>query len=168
MTPGVPLSWCTQYAITGHENNSMGLSKEHLNNNDVAVTFDPDLLAGRLKSELAEVSFCLLMGSAKDGVVQPRSDLDLAFYTDGKPGLDFFVRAEKIVGDAVPGVRCDIGILNRAEPIFQFESLKGRLLFARDMKKYAGFFSLACRQYESQIADYKRQLTYRLEAHGEI
>ena len=61
----------------------------------------------------------------------------------------------------VPDVRCDIGILNSAEPIYRFEALKGRLLFARDQERYVTFFSKTCREYESQMFDYERQLKYR-------
>ena len=64
-----------------------------------------------------------------------------------------------LVADADP----DIGILNGAEPIYRFEALKGRLLFCRDEERYLDFFSLTCREYESQIADYERQRRYRLE-----
>jgi thiamine monophosphate kinase len=64
----------------------------------------------------------------------------------------------------LPEVRCDAGILNSAEPVYRFEALKGRLLFVHDRVGYAAFYSLTCREYESQMASYERQRLYRQEA----
>jgi hypothetical protein len=47
----------------------------------------------------------------------------------------------------------------------RFEPLKGRLLFARDMNRFLDAYSLACREYESQMRDYERQARYRLQRH---
>ncbi len=69
------------------------------------------------------------------------------------------------VSEIVPGIECDIGILNNAEPVYRFEALRGKLLFARDYEAYLKFYSLTCREYESQLADYERQHRYRLAAH---
>jgi len=54
-------------------------------------------------------------------------------------------------------------VFDRAEPAYRFEALKGRLLFARDHERFLDAFSLACREYESQIYDYERQAGYRLK-----
>lgn len=142
----------------------MGISKKHLNTHSGAVTFDPDQLAGHLEKEITSAGFCLLMGSAVDGEVAEGSDLDLAFYLTEPLSTDFYAQVEAVVGRHVPGVRCDIGILNQADPIFRFEALKGRLLFVRSKELYASFFSLTCREYESQMFDYEKQRKYRLEA----
>jgi len=88
----------------------------------------------------------------------------MAFYLREKPTFDFYSNVEEIAGDFFPTVRCDTGILNSAEPVYRFEALKGRLLFARDQERYASFFSQACREYESQMFDYERQRCYRREA----
>lgn len=64
----------------------------------------------------------------------------------------------------VPGVECDVGVLNDADPVFRFEALRGQLLFTRDRERYLDVYSLTCREYESQMADYERQHRYRLEA----
>ena len=63
-----------------------------------------------------------------------------------------------------PRAEADVGFLNRAEPVYRFEALKGKVLFCRDQETYVKFFSLTCREYESQIADYERQRQYRIEA----
>ncbi|MCD6295517.1 MAG: hypothetical protein J7M20_11520 [Deltaproteobacteria bacterium] len=142
----------------------MGISKKHLNTHSGIVTFDPEQLAAQLEKDLASVGFCLLMGSAVDGRVAEGSDLDLAFYLTEPLTLDFYAEIQAIVDKQVPGVRCDIGILNGAEPVFRFEALKGKLLFVRDKELYASFFSLTCREYESQMFDYAKQRKYRIEA----
>lgn len=141
----------------------MGLSKRHLSENREVVRFDPDRLGDLLSARLPEAVFCLLMGSAADGNVAPGSDIDLGFFLDAKPTLDFYRRAMDAVAEMLPGVRCDVGILNHAEPVYRFEAIKGRLLFVRDRSRYASFFSLTCREYESQMASYERQRNYRLE-----
>ena len=142
----------------------MGLSRKHLSENYVPVHFDLERLAAALKEQIPEADFCLLMGSAVNGTVPAFSDLDLAFYCTEKPSYKFYRKATDVVRSVVPNVRIDIGILNDTEPVYRFEALKGKLLFARDMEHYAGFFSLTCREYESQMFDYERQRKYRREA----
>lgn len=104
------------------------------------------------------------MGSAVTGKVQAYSDLDLAFYLSEPPSFRFYNEVMDVVRDVVPDVRCDIGVLNSAEPVYRFEALKGKLLFARDQERYLAFFSKTCREYESQMFDYERQRRYRREA----
>jgi hypothetical protein len=78
--------------------------------------------------------------------------------------LEFYSSITEIINEIVPDVRVDIGILNRAEPVFRLEALKGTLLFTRSTEEYAAFFSRTCREYESQMVDYEKQQRYRLEA----
>jgi predicted nucleotidyltransferase len=145
----------------------MGLSRKHLSENAMPVHFDPERLASVLKEQLPEAEFCLLMGSATAGAVKAFSDIDLAFYLDGKPSYSFYRKVMDAVRSAVPDVRCDIGILNSAEPVYRFEALKGQLLFTRDQERYVTFFSRTCREYESQMLDYERQRRYRRACRGE-
>jgi predicted nucleotidyltransferase len=141
----------------------MGISRKHLAENFVPVHFDPDQLACALKENLPEAEFCFLMGSAVSGTVDAYSDLDLAFYLKGKASLGFYTKVSELVHGVMSYVRVDVGILNSAEPIYRFEALKGKLLFARDQEVYYTFYSRTCREYESQIADYERQRNYRRE-----
>lgn len=104
------------------------------------------------------------MGSSTNGTVAPGSDLDLALYLTHKPDLSFYANFPEAVNTLIPNVRVDFGLLNNAEPVYRFEALKGRLLFTRDPEAYLDFFSRTCREYEMQMADYDRQLNYRLEA----
>ena len=142
----------------------MGISNRHLNTHEGDIAFNLEALAEKIRLNVPGVSFCLLMGSAVNGVVKEGSDIDLACYLDEPASLDFYAVMADAVGKVLPSVRCDIGILNRAEPVYRFEALKGRLLFVRDMETYAEFFSRTCREYESQMFDYERQKRYRMEA----
>jgi len=144
----------------------MSLSRKHLNTHKGTVEFDVHELADSIMRRHPEVSFCLLMGSAMPGTVEEGSDLDLAFYLNEPAAFEFYSAIEATVDEMALGVRCDIGILNHAEPVYRFEALKGKLLFARDPEQYASFFSLTCREYESQMFDYERQRCYRRETHA--
>ena len=126
------------------------------------MKFDVHKLARLLKQQCGEVCFALLHGSAKDGQVKQAGDIDLALFIEGRPTLELYEKVSKCVEAVAPGVQCDTGILNNAEPVYRFEALKGRLLFSRNQEQYLHFFSLTCREYESQVADYQRQQRYRL------
>ena len=128
------------------------------------MKFDTDKLSNALQTACPDVIFAFLHGSAKDGRVNPGSDVDIALFVDGKATLELYTAAADAVRQICPDAEPDIGILNNTEPIYRFEALKGKLLFSRDMETYLSFFSLTCREYESQIADYQRQHKYRVEA----
>ena len=143
----------------------MGLSKRHLDRNTQPVSFDPDLLGEALDRGLPDVLFALLLGSAVNGTVKPHSDLDLALFhgnSVASPGA-LLLQAQEICERVVGPVRCDVGILNRAEPVYRFESLKGRLLCCRNREIWLDFYSLTCREYEHQLFHYRKQHAYRLE-----
>lgn len=116
-----------------------------------------------LRERCPELDFVLLMGSARDGRVPPGGDLDLAVGMQGKLTMDLLDRIHEVVAPLAPGVPVDVGHFDRTEPVYRFEALKGRLLFARDQERFLDAFSLACREYESQMHDYERQARYRLE-----
>jgi predicted nucleotidyltransferase len=113
----------------------MGLSKRHLSPNTAP-----------------EAVFAYLFGSsAANRTVQPGSDLDVALYLDCPTSLDLYQRVDEACAKAVGEVRCDIGILNGAEPVLRMEVLKGHLLFKRNEERWLRFYSLTCREYESRI-----------------
>lgn len=141
----------------------MGLLKKYLDTNEGEQLVDFSCLSEKIRQECSEVNFCLVMGSARDGIVRAHSDLDLAVYLSGAHSLKMRSKISDIVDELCDGVRCDLGILNNAEPIYKFEALKGKLLFARDEETWLHFYSLASREYESQILSYERQLCYRME-----
>ena len=130
-----------------------------------AICFDPARLGQLLEQTCTEVVFALLHGSARDGMVKPGSDVDIAIYVRGKVARGVLLAVMDAVAQMLPTVECDVGVLNLAEPVYRFEALRGRLLFTRDQEAYLRFYSLTCREYEDQLADYGRQHRYRLEAH---
>ena len=143
----------------------MGLSKRNLDTNKDEVGINLEALGEALKKEVPEIEFAFILGSsAETGTVQPYSDLDIAVYLGSKPDMRIFERILAVCGDFTGPVRCDLGFLNDAEPVYRFEALKGRLLFARDRDLLAEFHSLTCREYETQMIHYARQRRYRLEA----
>ncbi len=140
----------------------MTASQHHLHPHS-GFRFDPEALGRLLRERFPEIDFALLMGSARDGSVPPNGDIDLAVCVDGRLNLDLRMRIAETVRELTPEASADIGQFNGAEPVYRFEALKGRLLFARDMNRFAAAFSLACREYESQMHHYRRQLEYRLQ-----
>ena len=143
----------------------MSLSKRHLNRRQGDRTVDLDVLGRAIRGAAPEVMFAVVLGSGADGVLHPGSDLDLALFLDD-PAKSFAAQTAvlRAVDALLPDVTPDIGILNRAEPVYRFEAASGKLLFARDREAWLAFFSRAARAYEYQMADYERQRKYRLEA----
>ncbi len=127
-------------------------------------SFNPHLLADKIQENCPEVIFCFLLGSARDGLLGPESDVDIAVFIQEKPKPDDFFDISDAASSIIPDRKIDIGFLNGAEPVYRFEALRGRLLFTRDRESYLTFFSLTCREYESQMVSYVRQHRYRLEA----
>lgn len=142
----------------------MPLSKHYIDTLPRSTRFDIGSLGIALRDACPESDMAFLLGSAVDGTVPAHSDLDIAVWIKGKSSLELYDNVFRICDEIVPDVRCDLGILNNADPIYRFEALKGRLLFARDQEQYLRFYSLTCREYESQLADYERQRHYRLTA----
>jgi predicted nucleotidyltransferase len=130
------------------------------------ITFDVRGLGEALRERCPGVVFALLHGSARCGVVRPGSDVDVAVYCGRPVSAELLLTMMEAVAEVVPGAECDVGVLNDADPVFRFEALRGQLLFTRDRELYLDFYSLTCREYESQMADYERQHRYRLAAHG--
>ncbi|MEI8138474.1 MAG: hypothetical protein WCI03_01250 [bacterium] len=141
----------------------MSLSKREYKTGTEAVSFDPLALGVALREECPEVDFALLMGSSRDGRIPPGGDLDLALSLQKRLTFELHERVAKVVGRFAPGVDIDVGHFDKTEPVYRFEALKGRLLFARDQERYLSSFSFACREYESQMRDYERQASYRLQ-----
>lgn len=141
----------------------MSLSKQHLSYHKHPVTFDVEALGRALKERCPEVIFALLLGSSKDGLADIGSDIDIALYVNGKPSFKLYGRVAEIAEKFAPGVNCDVGCLNNTEPVYRYESLKGRLLFTRDDETYCRFYSITCREYERQLFHYEKQYRYRMQ-----
>ena len=129
-----------------------------------ARTIQPKRIADALLTAADEVDFAFLLGSARAGRVKSGSDVDVAvFVKPGVPvGIELMAKLAGLVEDACGNrAECDLGVLNRAGPIFRFEALRGVRLFVRPerMEEYAAFYSLACREYEDCVEDMRRQRT---------
>jgi len=146
----------------------MGLSKQNVDIHTVPYKVDFAALGEALKHNVPEIEFAYIMGSAAEGEVKPRSDLDIAVFLKGKADLKIYDTIQTICGDIVGPVRCDLGFLNTDEPVYRFEAIKGRLLFARNRELWMNFYSLTCREYENQMLHYARQRKYRLEVSHEL
>lgn len=122
-------------------------------------------MAASVKANCPEIIFAYLMGSSRDGEVAAHSDLDIAVLLE-EPIKDV-LKTHRRLCDAlqpyVPGVRVDIGSLNKADPVYRFEALRGQLLFTRDQNIWLDFYSRTCREYEDQLIHYRRQHAYRME-----
>lgn len=141
----------------------MSLSKREFKTGGEPVIFDPLALGEALRMECPEVDFVLLMGSGRDGRIPAGGDLDLAVGMQERLTYELRKRIATVAGRLAPGVDVDLGLFDRAEPVYRFEALKGRLLFTRDQERFLAAYSLACREYESQMLDYERQALYRLQ-----
>lgn len=146
----------------------MSLSRREERGNTAPLDFDPAALAMALREACPEVVFALLLGSGRDGRIPPGGDMDLAVSIDSRLSLDLVDRITAVAQRFAPGIAVDVGCFDRAEPVYRFEALKGRLLFTRDQDRYLDAFSLACREYESQMVDYRRQARYRLERREQV
>jgi predicted nucleotidyltransferase len=141
----------------------MPLSKRYLDTQEHQTPLDADGIAGLLEADYPQIDFALVLGSAAGGAIGPHSDLDVAIHCRGPLSLHERVSLIAAIESLHRGVRCDLGILNFAEPVYCFEALKGRLVCARDQEQWIRFYSIACRQYESQMFHYDKQRRYRQE-----
>ena len=141
----------------------MPLSKHYLDTqiNDISVDFKG--MQCLFESDYPEIVFALVMGSAAKGIIAKHSDLDIALYCDKKLNWDKFSSIIQSISDLHCGARCDLGVLNTADPVYRYEALKGKLIFTRDQERWLGFYSLSCREYETQMFHYQKQRQYRLE-----
>lgn len=128
------------------------------------MTFDITALAEAVQRACPQAAFAILFGSAKEGVVRKGGDVDVAVFLESKFTFEDFCRLCDAIESTVPTAQPDVTIMTmETDPILRFEALKGRCLFVRDWQRYCDFFSLTCREYEDQMADYARQHRYRME-----
>lgn len=146
----------------------MSISKRYLDKQAEPVSFDVQALGRALEESCPEAVFGYLLGSSISGTVKPHSDVDIALFLSGSAGLDFYEKVYDTCRLFIGDIRVDLGILNKAEPVYQFESLKGKLLFCRDQEQWLRFYSVTCREYEHQVFHYEKQRRYRLEAKGAV
>jgi predicted nucleotidyltransferase len=110
------------------------------------------------------IEFAMVFGSARDGVVHARSDLDVAVQLTGAEArsADRLLEIVAQVEEAL-GVTCDLTVLNTAGTVLRHEALKGRVLFIRPGREddFSEFYARTCAEYEDLMAWRARQLAYR-------
>jgi predicted nucleotidyltransferase len=97
-------------------------------------------------------------GSAQDGRVGTGSDVDIAVLMESPPSLDERIELLSRLQDALGVEEIDLVVLNEANAIVRFEAISGEPLFCRDLARRAEFASLTAREYEDEMAFWKRAL----------
>lgn len=132
------------------------------------IHFQPEKLGVVLYEKAPFLDFAFIFGSAKNGIIAPGADLDIAVFFNKEISIDWELISKtiSIIEKETNGGECDIGILNTAGPIFRFEVIKGRVLFIREnnLTTYLDFYSLTCREYEDEMFWMQKQLSYRSNA----
>lgn len=100
-------------------------------------------------------------GSSQHGRARADSDIDVALLTTRDLTLEERVRLQIDLEDALEHDRVDVVLLNRANPVLQFEALKGTNILCKDRGRQAEFASLASRLYEGAMVIIKRELAAR-------
>jgi len=91
-------------------------------------------------------------GSAQNGLVGEKSDVDIAVLFRETPSLDDLVGLQADLQKELQFDQVDLVVLNDASPITRFEAVSGRPVFCRDLSARAEFVSLTAREYEDAIA----------------
>ena len=142
----------------------MPLSKHYLDTNVALAYFPVQALADTLYAKCPSIQFAYLLGSGQDGCIKPHSDLDLAIHNGMQPETRELRNAVSEICDGIaPGIRCDLGFLDHGDTVYRFEALKSRRLFVRDKERWLDFYSRTCREYETAMLHYHRQMKYRQE-----
>lgn len=99
-----------------------------------------------------------IFGSARDGLIRPGSDLDLAILFDTPLSAEEFLDFYAVLCDQISGIeKVDLVRLNQADPILAFEAISGTFICTNDVEKMAGYFSLVCREYEDVMGNLDHQ-----------
>ena len=107
-----------------------------------------------------------VFGSAKDGCITDRSDLDIGVLFSAVPPLEARVMLREHLQKSLQFDDIDLVILNEASPITRFEAVCGRLVFVRDQNRWAEFFSLTAREYEDEMAFLQKGMAMYKELQG--
>jgi predicted nucleotidyltransferase len=116
---------------------------------------------GRLAAELgghASVIAARGYGSAQEGTVRPGSDIDVGVLFDGRPSLDELVDLRAALQEVLQYEEIDLVVLNDASPVLRFAAVSGRPVYVADRERRAGFVSLTAREYEDEMAQWRRAL----------
>jgi len=114
--------------------------------------------AQRVWEKNSSVTAVWSFGSAKDGIVAPGSDLDIAVLFSSLPNIEQLAELRADLQDVFDFDSIDLLILNSAGIISSMEAVSGKTLFCSDRNKRAEFVSLVARQYEDDMAFIEKSL----------
>ena len=97
-------------------------------------------------------------GSARGGQVATGSDVDIAVLLEAPPSLDERIELLSRLQEVLQVEEIDLVVLNEANAILRFEATSGQPLFCRDVARRAEFVSLTAREYEDEMAFWRRAL----------
>ena len=106
---------------------------------------------GKYLDSRADVLCAVVFGSAKEGIVNPGSDLDIGIYFARKPKGEDYISLLVEMADAAEFDVIDLVDLGTADPILAFEALSGNFICKSDPAKTAELTSLVCREYEDTM-----------------
>ncbi len=118
----------------------------------------------RLAASLAQheaVVAAWIYGSGQDGMVGPCSDIDVGVLFAERPTLELLAAVRAAVQAALDYDDVDLVPLNDASPMLSFAAVCGRPVFTADKEKAATFVSLTAREYEDEMAQWRRALGFR-------
>ena len=99
-----------------------------------------------------------IFGSAREGTIRPGADIDVGVLFARMPSIDELADLRAALQDALAFDEIDLVILNEASPILRFEAVSGRPIYTADRESRATFVSLTAREYEDEMAQWKRAL----------
>ena len=115
------------------------------------MTLDMESLASAFSRD-PRVMLATLFGSAKDGMVRPGSDVDIAvLLSPALTPLEFYTFYVEMTAKLSSIPELDLVDLNHAGSVLAFEALCGRRLFVRNNEAVAAFSSRIAREYESDM-----------------
>lgn len=126
--------------------------------------FDIEKIGIELKELCPNILFAYLFGSSQKGIIQSDSDIDIAIYlADTNKKMNTLSTVFSIMETNAGNTPVDVIILNEASNFISFEALRGIKLFLREeaIDFHAFFYSITCREYESEKYWMQQQLRYR-------
>lgn len=106
----------------------------------------------------ANIIAAWIFGSAREGTVRPGADIDIGVLFSRLPSIDELADLRSALQDALAFDEIDLVVLNEASPILRFEAISGLSVYTADLETRATFVSLTAREYEDEMAQWKRAL----------
>jgi uncharacterized protein len=97
-------------------------------------------------------------GSSVEESIRPGADVDIGVFFVRMPTLDELAVLRAALQDALSFDEIDLVVLNDASPILRFEAISGRPIYTSDLEARATFASLTAREYEDEMAQWRRAL----------